>query len=348
VKIRRLILLLVAAVLILSFLRPACVRKQLEAEKPPSPADKPHTRAQPFTVVMLPDTQLYARKHPELFRKQLDWVRDNVKKQNFVFVTHIGDVVQSGGRKPEQWKVANEAMSVLDGVVPWGVCIGNHDYDSYSKGEAKTFIEHFGPKRFAKYGWFGGHSGDRLSTYQLFTGGGVRFLILHLQCDATDATIKWARGVLDKHPALPTIVSTHIYLPSRGKKLSRWPLSRRRGIKSGRAIWDELIKVNPQIFLVLCGHYPGENRRLTNNDAGLGVMEVVADYQMRPRGGGALLRLIRFDPPNNRIGFRTYSPVLGKYDKGPRSEFSYPYDLLARRLKLARKVPARPAAARGK
>ena len=80
---------------------------------------------QPFSIVMLPDTQNYAKQFPGIFYEHIDWVRDNVATENIVFVTQVGDIVYGGGGK--QWEVADAAMSRLDGVVPWGVAVGNHD-----------------------------------------------------------------------------------------------------------------------------------------------------------------------------------------------------------------------------
>ena len=49
--------------------------------------------AAPFTIIMLPDTQHYSRKWPELFMAQTQWVKENRDKENIVFVTHVGDIV---------------------------------------------------------------------------------------------------------------------------------------------------------------------------------------------------------------------------------------------------------------
>jgi hypothetical protein len=83
---------------------------------------------EPFTIVMLPDTQHYSRKYSDLFMAQTQWIKANRDKENMVFVTHVGDVVNDRKKNTNEWVIAQQAMSVLDGVVPWGVAIGNHDF----------------------------------------------------------------------------------------------------------------------------------------------------------------------------------------------------------------------------
>ena len=82
-----------------------------------------------FSVVMLPDTQFYSEKHPDVFHSQTRWIAEHIAEENIRFVTHVGDVVQNYDQSEAEWQVADDAMTRLDGLVPWGVAIGNHDYD---------------------------------------------------------------------------------------------------------------------------------------------------------------------------------------------------------------------------
>ncbi len=90
--------------------------------------------AQSFTIVILPDTQIYCYDTPswrnssrkEVFFQMTEWIAENVDKENIVFVLHMGDIVTTYD-DPRQWAVANKAMSRLDGAVPYCFTIGNHD-----------------------------------------------------------------------------------------------------------------------------------------------------------------------------------------------------------------------------
>ena len=78
---------------------------------------------------MLPDTQFYCDTRLKLSKKwgngdlrryffeQTRWVRDNHKRLNIAFLVHEGDIVQADAH--EEWAIAKEAMSILDGHVPY-------------------------------------------------------------------------------------------------------------------------------------------------------------------------------------------------------------------------------------
>lgn len=285
----------------------------------------------PFTIVMLPDTQRYSEKRPDLFFAQTEWVKANRDRENIVFVTHVGDLVQNRSKKPQEWKVADEAMAVLDGVVPYGITIGNHDYDSddgVKKGVATMYLEHFQPdRRFKGCAGYGGSSPNGLNSYHLVSGGGVDFIMLHLEVDAPDDALAWAGGVLEQHPARAAIVSTHTYMKhSKGEGRETRREYRKDG-NSGDEIWEKFIRRRPQIFMVLCGHVTRleEYRQFSRNDAGADVLEMLADYQGRENGGDGWLRLIRFVPAAHEIQVRTYSPTLQRFETDENSEFSVPW-----------------------
>ncbi|MCY2926772.1 MAG: metallophosphoesterase [Planctomycetota bacterium] len=276
----------------------------------------------PFTVVMLPDTQYYSAKFPATFTAQTRWIRENAGKENIVFVTQVGDIVDNS-KAPEQWKVADEAMSGLDGVVPWGVAAGNHDYDDLDKQASATFGSHFGPKRFAGQGWYGGGTEDGQCSYQYFQGAGRRFMVLHLPFEGSEKSAAWAREVIAKNPGVPTIVSTHCYLCPGGNPFPDNPTAGRLG---ARGLKEKLIDKCPQIFLVLSGHCPIEQpiHRTDANEAGGKVLSLLADYQHMPDGGQGWLVLLRFDPLKNTLTVRTYSPTIQKDLPGPGGQFTLP------------------------
>jgi len=284
-----------------------------------------------FTIVLLPDTQNYAEKFPAYFHDQTKWIVKNAKQRNVVFVTHVGDIVQSGDKAPEEWEVAQEAMSRLDGVVPWGVAIGNHDYDlDGSRRNGEMFKQHFGPARFQGKSWYGGASPDGLSSYQEFVGAGRKFLIFHLESDIPDDTIAWVDGVLAKNPRTPAIVSTHIYLSDVTRARDQKPYWQKKVGNSAEQVWQKWIRKTPQIFMVLCGHWSGEVFQISKNDAGQDVYEILADYQMRENGGDGWLLYLEFDPGAKQIRAETYSPSLDQYERDEDSGFVIDVDFDAR------------------
>jgi len=282
-----------------------------------------------FSIVALPDTQFYSEAHPWIFEAQTSWIKRNRNREHIAFVTHLGDVVQNGGKNPLEWERARRAMCSLDGVVPWGVAIGNHDYDRPNdpEGVAQTFLTFFGPGHFRRRSWYGGSSANGLNSFQLISSGCIRLLILHLEADIPDTAIGWAEKVLQRHPDRLVIVSTHIYLDDRNRSRTKRAYFRAEG-NSGEMIWQKLVRKQPQIFMVLCGHWGeagGEWHQVSINDAGHPVMEVLSDYQRRHNGGDGWLRILKFFPEQEKIEVRTYSPTLDRYETGKQSQFTLPW-----------------------
>ncbi len=299
----------------------ACIRPTAESDH------------RPFTVVMLPDTQIYSKAHPDLFFAQTQWIKANRDRENIRFVTQVGDIINDCVKDPKQWEVANKAMAVLDGAVPYGVAIGNHDFES--RTAATSFIRYFGPERYAGCPWYGGASENKLNSFQLFSGGGVDFVILHLEIDAPDAAIAWATEVLKKYPTRAAIVATHAYLHGRDGITRSTKPAFNKGGNSAEELWDKFIRRNPQVFMILCGHEgrTDEYRQVSTNDAGNKVLEILADYQKRADGGQGYLRLIRFLPASRQIEFRTYSPSLKQFETDDSSQFTLPWELPASCIK---------------
>jgi len=76
--------------------------------------------AEPFTVVLIPDTQYYSEKHPLTYLQQTTWIKDYTGAINIKFAIHLGDIVQTA-KNENEWVVADTAQKVLDGVVPYSV-----------------------------------------------------------------------------------------------------------------------------------------------------------------------------------------------------------------------------------
>ena len=89
-------------------------------------AAEPASKEESFTVVLLPDTQYYSQKYPDTYVAQTLWIRKRLKEDNIKFAIHLGDIVQNPTVKVE-WDRANQAMAILDDVVPYSVVPGNHD-----------------------------------------------------------------------------------------------------------------------------------------------------------------------------------------------------------------------------
>lgn len=277
-----------------------------------------------FSIVVLPDTQLYSIDYPGIFSNQTQWIVDNAASKNFVFVSHEGDVVEWYDRDG-QWHNANCSMSKLDGYVPWGVGPGNHDgdpTDPLMNGWA-MFNRYFGYNRFVGQNWYGGAfwnrwtgKFDNANNYQLFSGGRDSYLIFHLQYDPNEEILAWANTTVENYPNRRIIVTTHSYLMPSGVRSS-----------IGENIWNKFITYHTdQIFLVLCGHNVREARS-TDISTGHSVHQLMANYQNDVNGGNGLLRILEFRPAESKIYVQTFSPYTNSYESDSDSEFTLDYTM---------------------
>lgn len=274
-----------------------------------------------FTLVSIPDTQYAAETFPTQMTAQTQWAVDHAASNNIAFVTQLGDLTRRG-YSDYQMGNADAAFDLLNGVLPYSVAMGNHDYDAQfdnldSHMSSANFAEWFGSARYAGKSWHGGSTLDQRNHFQVFNADGRDYLHLNLEWEPSDAVLAWAQGVINSHRQMPAILSTHSYLSSSSGRNSGVV----DGGNSGEQVFQELVKVNPQIFLVLCGH-GGERHQTSTNNAGSSVFEMVADYSDPVSGGNAWMQLLNFDTANNRIDVTTYSPTLNQYQTDSNSQFS--------------------------
>ena len=278
-----------------------------------------------FSVVLLPDTQNYAEKYPEIYVNQTLWIRKQFKADNIKFAVHLGDIVQTSTRKNE-WENASRAMQILDGVVPYSMVPGNHDM-VVKERNTTLYNQFFSPRRFEDHTWYGGHMGTTNdNNYCFFEGGGLKFMVISLEFVPRDETLKWAAGICQKHPDHRVIVATHCYMQRTGRD-TEGAIPYNIAGNSGEEMWQKLIRRQKNIFLVVSGHVPGVGFQTSTNDAGGTVLEMLTDYQNLPNGGNGWLRTLKFIPGENRIQMITYSPLLDKYNKEANEAFSIDYQM---------------------
>ena len=118
---------------------------------------KTNTAGQNFTIVAIPDTQLYTihTGGDYYFNAETGWIASNQATHNIVFVTHTGDITQDGDNDADdsEWIIADTAMSTLErdpinplDDVPFSISPGNHDYLG---GALTRYNAHFPVSRFS-------------------------------------------------------------------------------------------------------------------------------------------------------------------------------------------------------
>lgn len=281
--------------------------------------------------------------------------------------TRFEQIVHHDGTLTFEIPKAIEGYQLIsDAGIPFGIAPGNHDYDAWwvvaapppdvdgsapnsasevapvdsivHIGGLNNFRMAFGSNTdfFRDEEWYvSGYQGGG-SSAQVFSAGGYRFLHLALEMQAGDNVVTWAQGVIDNYAGLPTIISTHDYLNSKGERLPNrnmdLALVDPEGNNSAEELWQEFISKTDQIFMVLSGHQTGQALRIDENDDGHEVYQILADFQGRrqvaldagqplgaegtvPPSGDGWFREMVFhthgaDP---RVDIRTYSSHYDSY-----------------------------------
>jgi len=281
---------------------------------------KPADANEVFSVVLLPDTQFYSEKYPETFVSQTMWIRERAKADNIKFVVCLGDIVQNAHIE-EEWVRAHMSAWILDGVVPYSSVPGNHDLVSKDKvitRDSTLFNKYFGPQRFEKESWYGGHKGETNdNNYCVFKAAGKDFLVLSLEFAPRDEALEWAAEVCQKFPNHNVIVATHSYLNLQGRTTGQAKVADSTA-NSGQQMWEKLVSKQPNVFMVACGHVGGVNLLVSKNEAGGQVIEILTDYQNLDKGGLGWLRTMKFVPAENKIYVDCYSPLLKEHNTSPK------------------------------
>lgn len=302
------------------------------------PAYAEETQPQPlsfvkgsWTLVLLPDTQIYAEKYPKTFLSQAQWIADHAADRNIRFVMSEGDVTNRN--TPDQWTTARAAYSLLDGKVPYGLVLGNHDYTHKPLAERATLAnEYFPPELIRKSPAYGGvyERGKLDNTYYLFSAGGRDWVALSLEFAPRDGVLRWANKVLDVYSSRSAMICTHGYLDIDGRRFDYQGPKKRKmagdvgeGLNDAEMIWQKLASKHANVVFVFCGHmHVPAVRQESKGDAGNTVHEILSDYQGIPNGGDGYLRLMEFLPDGKTVQVKTYSTTRNDYKTDPTNQFT--------------------------
>jgi hypothetical protein len=315
------------------------------------PTEPPVDGRSSFVLPIIPDTQFYSRYSASQFvpkygtnpfEVQTKWIVEHQEELDIPFAVHVGDVVDQQWVAGE-WDAAEKAMRILaDGGVDYSVLPGNHDVEDQnarsSAANSDNYLGRFGENAMRAQAGDAlvGSFQNGLSTAYVFEAEGRQWMSLALAWNGSDDTIPWAQSILDAHPGMPVVLSSHAIIniaEDQTSPASWW---------WGDMLWDRLIRGNDQIVATVNGHFHGATMQTRTNDAGNPVYQILTDYQMAADGGNGVMTLLEFDLTNDRIDVETVSPWVTVKDPdsiassdtpvldGPWQSFSVALDFGAR------------------
>lgn len=303
-------------------------------------------------LVLLPDTQTYAEKHPEILDAQIDWILKEANKIDMVI--QQGDLTQNNN--DEEWTRVRNSFKKLDGKVPYVLAVGNHDMGSEPKKFADVrnttlFNTYFPINHMSSLPTFAGvFEKDKMdNAYYFFRSAGVDWMVLSLEFGPRNEVLDWANELVSRHPKHLVILNTHAYMyadSTRHGPGDHWlpqgyGIGKDTGAKAvnnGEDIWLKFVKKHPNIRFVFSGHvlHSGVGTLVSMNEEGLPVYQFLANYQEGVKnsenGGNGWLRIMTLSPKQQTLDVQTYSPYLQKFRNDEAHSFKFrhvyykPYD----------------------
>ncbi|MCG5055115.1 MAG: metallophosphoesterase [Myxococcales bacterium] len=288
-------------------------------------------------VAVLPDTQIYALKHPELFRAQTAFLAENAFRLDIRYAIHLGDIVHENTET--EWRVAEAALQRLHGVVPLAIVPGNHDYGEGGLANTRDtpLNQHLSFTRAAAMPTFaeafeGGHLEN---TAHLFSIGRHAFVLLALEWGPRDEVLSWANQVMRRYPERLGILATHAYLdhddrrqdqsdPHRDQRHNPHSYPTPGRVNDGEEIWQKLVR-HHRFVLTLSGHVLGDGtgHLVSRTDVGTECHQILANYQTQSRGGDAFMRLLEFLQDSRTVRVLAYSPARDQLISSPDQSFVF-------------------------
>jgi hypothetical protein len=306
---------------------PAPTPTPVPTPKPTTPAPTPTPTPAPekFTIALVPDTQAEVFGTDTRFDQRSDYILANKAKMNIKYAIHTGDVANWGEIDPAQYVIAERAMDKLStSGIPYSIAIGNHDTGAVGVGgsaadpkntrtlvrKTTAFNKAFPvAEHVANGGAF--EAGKIDNSYQTFTAGGKKFLVLTLELWPRVEAVEWGKSVVASHPDYNVIVNTHSYLNGDSTIYGGSDY----GSTSPKYLYDNLISKYPNIKIVVSGHVGEAGYR---EDTGVNGNKIVS-YLNTFHSSSNPTRFLSVDTATGDLSVTAFAPKTGvtysQYDK---------------------------------
>lgn len=281
--------------------------------------DKQYT----YSIAFLPDIQYITAMSPDKLPTVFDYLIENKESENIQYLITLGDLTHSN--TAGEWNVFKAQTDRLDGVLPYSIIRGNHDF-IHNSG-ADLFDPRYSQPGGAYYEHVKANGGfydaaSSANTYLLFSVGTVDYIILNLDFGAVDEVLVWANEVLDMYSDRRAIIATHGYLKQSGIRYkegdSGSPGTYIDSLNDGEDMWEKLIRKHANVDMVVCGHVSTDDVVYTQavGDHGNVVHQLLMNGHVdKTLRGVGVVPLIHFTEDGRYARVEQYSTLLQKYLK---------------------------------
>lgn len=255
-----------------------------------------------FTIIWLADTQDMAyHSYDHALQKMGKWIIDQKDLLDIRYVVQTGDMVDNGA-SAWQWALFDEMFLQFKGKIPYIGAAGNHEI------KKNGYLEYLMRPEVRMIPRSNAYMAGK-SSFCTLEVHGVKLILVAIGNNAEKESADWVHKVLSQHSDYSAIILVHdnLYQGARYSVIGKW-------------MRDNIIKVNPNIRLVLSGNALNTSaitEEFDDNGDGTAerkVVEMMYNYQAYGEDCGQL-RALQFNTREHSITVTTYSPVTEKYYK---------------------------------
>ncbi|MBR2971517.1 MAG: hypothetical protein IKC61_01140, partial [Clostridia bacterium] len=281
-----------------------------------------------YSLAIVGDTQTVTDQNPELLKNIYQWILNNQSSKNIQYVVGLGDITEYGvdvghtnyeeGRAKAQWEAAKEAISLMDGKIPYSLIRGDgHD-------GIELFNQYFADHEGYTSNIAGYYQEGRIdNVYHTFKAGTVDYLLLCLDHGTKDDVLVWANEVVSAHPNHKVIVTTHHYMQSDGTLSTRDEIGNATAYNPNNNaaddLWNKFLSKHPNIAMIICGHSGADDVVVTKQVGNHGneVTQILVNPQIMDaeygQGSKGMVAMLYFSEDGTEVQVEYYSTLKDTY-----------------------------------
>ena len=227
---------------------------------------------------------------------------------NIAFVTHLGDIVEHTDQFEVEWQRASARLAMLDirrrqerqrARQPRRQTRAATGRSSTSTSRPSRYCRRTLVRRLPRPASPADPvNRQNKNNYELFSVGGLDFMIIHLEYDLPDFALDWADEILNQYPDRQAIIATHVFVNTSNRAATLADRPHRR--TSAEAAWQRALRTAlqrlPRPQRPLPGRGPPDGHEQLRRPGPPGAVRLPE----RANGGDGWLRYSRSSRPRTR------------------------------------------------
>lgn len=298
-------------------------------------------------LIIIGDTQYYYGENRRYLQAAIDWIHEaKIRGYRIQGILHPGDITDDNSIV--QWNQFREIIQKVNKNCFMAFCTGNHDYEYEEKNgiyaisnRLSTRFQHF--IRYEPDELITTFNGDITNSLLTTTILDEDYYVLALEFGPRAEVISWANELIVRNRTRKFIILTHAYLSINDIRYSYADFNTNQtwspssyffsdNVSDAEVIWEELIKNNDNVKMVVCGHNSFSGLLVSVNSYGNDIIQIRFDPTNKPNGGDGWLQIIEFKNEENEgerdltfIKGIIYNPIYNSFDSLSAGHFFLKY-----------------------